>query len=314
MISINNSEPQRWKKDIEISIDQFNNWFMESAPVSFITSRKEAQEQVKRTFSLTKNLTQISTKVVLENPDILPTLRMATTPPLAVDRLAGLAYIKRTFIKSLENNKIPKGIEASNKNLISICEIINKLLDKDLLPWTNNGLKPSPEILRRAIYVVADRLTGSLSNPIIRSAQEKRQFSSIYTFLNDRGYKLCETGHLDDLIPGSFAFHINIPVNIHNLKPTNISIDVVIKPYNSSNKDFPLLIECKSAGDFTNTNKRRKEEATKITQLRETYGNGIPYILFLCGYFDAGYLGYEAAEGIDWIWEHRISDFEKLGV
>jgi hypothetical protein len=33
--------------------------------------------------------------------------------------------------------------------------------------------------------------------------------------------------------------------------------------------------------------------------------------LFLCGYFDSGYLGYEAAEGIDWVWEHRISDLEK---
>ena len=34
----------------------------------------------------------------------------------------------------------------------------------------------------------------------------------------------------------------------------------------------------------------------------------------LCGYFDSGYLGYEAAEGLDWIWEHRISDMEALGL
>jgi len=32
------------------------------------------------------------------------------------------------------------------------------------------------------------------------------------------------------------------------------------------------------------------------------------YILFLNGYFDSGYLGYEAAAGIDWIWEHRMED------
>lgn len=31
-------------------------------------------------------------------------------------------------------------------------------------------------------------------------------------------------------------------------------------------------------------------------------------------YFDSGYLGYEAAEGIDWIWEHRISDIDELGL
>ena len=32
------------------------------------------------------------------------------------------------------------------------------------------------------------------------------------------------------------------------------------------------------------------------------------------GYFDSGYLGYEAAEGIDWVWEHRIDDFEDFGL
>jgi hypothetical protein len=74
------------------------------------------------------------------------------------------------------------------------------------------------------------------------------------------------------------------------------------------------LIEAKSAGDFANTNKRRKEEATKIHQLRESYGPDVQLILFLCGYFDSGYLGYEAAEGLDWVWEHRIEDLGQLGI
>ena len=65
--------------------------------------------------------------------------------------------------------------------------------------------------------------------------------------------------------------------------------------------------------ETTNTNKRRKEEAVKIQQLRKTYGNKIAFDLFLCGYFDSGYLGYEAAEGIDWVWEHRIDDLAQFG-
>lgn len=91
-------------------------------------------------------------------------------------------------------------------------------------------------------------------------------------------------------------------------------IDVVILPKSANDRDFPLLIEAKSAGDFTNVNKRRKEEAVKMQQLKNTYGNIVSYSLFLCGYFDSGYLGYEAAEGIDWIWEHRINDLEQLGI
>ena len=78
--------------------------------------------------------------------------------------------------------------------------------------------------------------------------------------------------------------------------------------------ELPLLIEAKSAGDFTNVNKRRKEEATKMTQLRRTHGQNVRFILFLCGYFDTPYLGYEAAEGIDWVWEHRITDFREFGL
>ena len=74
------------------------------------------------------------------------------------------------------------------------------------------------------------------------------------------------------------------------------------------------IIEAKSAGDFTNTNKRRKEEAVKMSQLRATYGSTVEFNLFLCGYFDSGYLGYEAAEGIDWVWEHRIDDLERFGL
>ena len=74
------------------------------------------------------------------------------------------------------------------------------------------------------------------------------------------------------------------------------------------------LIEAKSAGDFTNVNKRRKEEAKKMAQLKARFGDQVEVILFLCGYFNVGYLGYEAADGMDWLWEHRISDRDQLGL
>lgn len=51
-----------------------------------------------------------------------------------------------------------------------------------------------------------------------------------------------------------------------------------------------------------------------MSQLRRTYGSKARLNLFLCGYFDAGYLGYEAAEGIDWVWEHRLDDLGQFGL
>jgi type II restriction enzyme len=114
--------------------------------------------------------------------------------------------------------------------------------------------------------------------------------------------------------PGTFSFRMNVPVKLEDGKSVNIPIDAVIMPRASGLGSFPLFFEAKSAGDFTNTNKRRKEEAVKMTQLRHTYGAQVSFNLFLCGYFDSGYLGYEASENIDWVWEHRIDDLALFGL
>ena len=116
--------------------------------------------------------------------------------------------------------------------------------------------------------------------------------------------------------PGNFAFHLNVNVKVAagSDSRVNIPVDVAIQPLSATQGDVPIFLEAKSAGDFANVNKRRKEEAQKISQLRLTYGDDVRILLFLCGYFDSGYLGYEAAEGIDWIWEHRISDMEHMGL
>jgi hypothetical protein len=101
---------------------------------------------------------------------------------------------------------------------------------------------------------------------------------------------------------------------LQNKRHVNVPVDIVIMPNRPGRPRHPLLVEAKSAGDYTNVNKRRKEEATKMKQLRDTYGRRVRYVLFLGGYFDSGYLGYEASEGIDWVWEHRIDDLGRMGL
>ncbi len=89
----------------------------------------------------------------------------------------------------------------------------------------------------------------------------------------------------DQMPPGTFSFRTNVPVIIANEQgaeiSVNIPVDVVIMPLNANQGDFPLLIEAKSAGDFTNVNKRRKEEAQKMQQLKNTYGSHVRFGLFL---------------------------------
>ena len=71
----------------------------------------------------------------------------------------------------------------------------------------------------------------------------------------------------------------------------------------------------KSAGDFTNVNKRRKEEAEKHESLHRTYGDQTVFLLQLFGYFDMGYLSFEASADINLGLDHRLSDLSSyLGV
>lgn len=318
---INSDKPHTWKPDIAQSVDFYNQWFMRFAPKAYRTTRVETTKQVEEALLRTKNLTDIEPEILRSDPSVLPILRMATAPPIARDRLIGLAYVSPNLVRSMELEKrIPPQMKTDEvqKELRKMGRVIKELADKDIFPWLDSKKNPSKEELYRAATIVADRLCGAVADPIIRNAQEKRQLASIRKWLEERRYTHIESRQglkLDMLKPGTFSFRFNVAVKqAERTNEVNIPIDAIVMPRGVKEKQLPILIEAKSAGDFTNVNKRRKEEATKVNQLRGTYGKNVQFVLFLCGYFDTGYLGYEAAEGIDWVWEHRIEDLAQLGL
>lgn len=319
-MAINRDKPDLWKHDIAQSVDMYNDWFMNFAPEAYRNTRIQTTKDVEETLKATRNLANIMPAIFMAKSTVLPTLRMSTCPPLAVDRLVGLAGVSKNLVERLEEGKIPPRMAASEleQQLNKISQIIVKMADPDIFVWICTQVEPSETAIYRAATIVADRLCGSVANPIIRNAQEKRQLTAIAAWLNIRGYKPLAAGNgtkFDVMQPGTFSFRLNVPVKQEgSVKSVNIPVDAVIMPKTAKPGELPLLIEAKSAGDFTNVNKRRKEEAQKMAQLRSTYGERVSFNLFLCGYFDSGYLGYEAAEGIDWIWEHRIDDLEKFGL
>ena len=320
-MAVNLNKPEKWKTDIAASVDMYNTWFMEFAPKAFRDTRIEATKDVEATLKATENLTNIKPEVMRKWPEVLPTLRMSTCPPLAVDRLIGLASVPASMVKRMENERLlPVRLKgaALDTELRKIGAIIEKMADPDIFVWIGRESSPSEAEIHRAATIVADRLCGSVANPIIRNAQEQRQLAYVGQWLEARGYKKLPDGSRTDFLKmpaGTYSFRMNVSVGDAEAGATvNIPVDSVVMRKTAKAGDFPLLIEAKSAGDFTNTNKRRKEEAQKINQLRARYGQGVEFILFLCGYFDSGYLGYEAAEGIDWVWEHRIADLEAFGL
>lgn len=314
---INADKPHLWKADIAASVDRFNQWFMRFAPQAFRSTRVKTTEDVQAALRATDDLRRLTPDALRANPGALPTLRMCTAPPLAVDRLIGLADVNKSLVRRMEEGKLAARMNEAIlvEHLTAVCRVLSRLLDRDIFPWLEAGKAPTEHERERAATIVADRLCSAVANPIVRNAQEQRQLELIGKFLGTLGYR--KQAHaagkpLGAMEPGTYTFRMNLPVG--QARKVNIPIDVVIQPRKPQENRLPVLIEAKSAGDYTNTNKRRKEEATKIHQLQATYGPTVRFVLFLCGYFGSDYLGYEAAEGIDWVWEHRLEDLRKLGL
>ena len=294
---------------------------MRSAPAAFKGVRDHTAKDVEDTLVMTQNLTDVGVELLKKRPSVLPSLRMSTRPPLARDRLVGLAGVSNNLVRTMEKSgRLPSQMPQPelDRDLRKIGEVIEQMADRDLFVWLGRKTGPTEKELFRAATVVADRLCGALANPILRNAQEQRQLSAMNDWLSGKGYQYIpskKVKQFNKLVPGTYSFHLSIVVSQEKSNNSiKIPIDTVIMPRTVKEEGLPLLIEAKSAGDFTNVNKRRKEEATKINQLRQTYGDKIKFILFLCGYFDSGYLGYEAAEGIDWVWEYRIEDLREFGI
>src|SRR5438034_3864055 len=138
---VNADKPHLWKADIAASVDQFNQWFMRFAPEAFRSTRMKTTEHVKAALLATDDLRNLNADILKANPGALPTLRMCTAPPLAVDRLIGLAGANKSLIGSMEEGKLASRMktELLEENLNKVCRVLTKLLDRDIFPWLDSG-------------------------------------------------------------------------------------------------------------------------------------------------------------------------------
>jgi len=255
---INSDKPHLWKADVAESIDFYNDWFLRFAPGTYRKQRVIRTKEVLAAFEKTGNLLQITPEVLKEKPGILPILRMVTAPPLARDRIIGLAHLNKAMVGAMEGgeDKPPRlpvrmGKAELEEGLLRICEIVAELADRDLLPWLAAGEDPSDNDKDRAATVIADRLCGATTDPIIRNAQEKRQLAALKRWLEGNGYEQIETGearNLDEMPPGTFTFRLNVPVG-KKKAPVKIPIDCVVKPLHASEQDLPILASSAESGD-----------------------------------------------------------------
>jgi len=315
---VNADKRANWPDEIAKSVAQYNDWYLKFAPDAYQRARTETKAVVKEALEGSDYGSKISAELLKGRPDFLFVLRMMTAPPLARDRLTGLSGVPKALVDAMENNHcVPPRMagEVLAGNLQKLGAVMTKMADPELLPWIRENRRPRADELAGALLVLGDRVCRAVADPIIRNAQEARQLAVLEKYLVARGYARLPDAQrsLVFAMPAkTFAFRFNVPGKNEEGASVNMPMDAVVMP--AGKAAVPLLIEAKSAGDFTNVNKRRKEEATKIQQLKAAHGDRVRFILFLCGYFDDAYLGYEAAAGIDWFWEHRPDDLAKFGI
>jgi len=226
---INADKPHLWKADTRASVDQFNQWFMKFAPKAYRETRAMTIESVEQGLLFTKDLTTITPEVIRTHPAILPALRMSTCPPLARDRLIGLADSNKSLVGTLEEGKVPPRMppELLEGRLQSLAAILAQMLDVDIFPWLEEKRRPTKQERYRSSTIVADRLCGAVAEPIVRNAQEKRQLALIETYLTKRGYKL-QAHHagtpLVQMEPATFAFRLNVLVRPSKAEAKTVKI------------------------------------------------------------------------------------------
>jgi hypothetical protein len=197
-------------------------------PKTFMETRTGTAKQVKDALVRTNMLVDISTDILVRHPEVLPILRMSTCPPIARDRLTGLAGVPKNLVDSMEtDSRIPPrmDVNALSENLTGIGSIIRKMADPDIFVWLGRKNPPTDEEVSRAAAIIADRLCGAVSDPIIRNAQEKRQLASIEHWLAAKSYRrINKENKFDEMEPGTFSFHTNVPVINPDGNKINISV------------------------------------------------------------------------------------------
>ena len=158
-MAVNRNKPDQWKRDIAQSVDMYNDWFMRFAPKAYRTTRVQTTQDVEATLESTMNLTNVGVALLRANPSVLPSLRMSTCPPLAVDRLIGLAGVSGNLVKVMEkDNRLPARMPAGeiDEDLEKIGKIIERMADPDVFVWLARGDDPSEQERYRAATIVAD--------------------------------------------------------------------------------------------------------------------------------------------------------------
>jgi len=299
-------DPSAWKSDIERSVAEYGAWYKEHSPQMFADARGRAVVEVDEAMRLTDDLRSFDADSLVARPTMLFVARMCMAPTMARERFAGFAGVSKDLVTVMERDgTIPPRMRNVYEQIERMADFLAPLFDLSLFAWIKEGRRPSGDERDKARLVVGDRLASALYLPALRNAQEARQKELMREYLESAGFEESRAKPFD-MPPGAFGFGRDVVGVRDDGEAQRLPMDCVVSPLD---ENLPLAcVEMKSAGDYTNVNKRRKEESDKHVSLKRAHGDDVVFLLQLFGYFGNTYLGFEASAGIDWAWDHRLSD------
>ena len=219
--------------------------------------------------------------------------------------------------KRLENgaNVVFSVAECKNMERVLLQE-----LNFDWLPWIVEERAPTTEELEEAIRITSLRTLDRGVATLIRYKHEPRQLSKLETYLIGLGYSRIEANRIDDprgMPEMTYAFGVNLESTQENNQNLNNPVDCLIMPKHGGKNYLPIFLEAKSMTDKANPNKRQKEEGKKFENLRRRWHSQnqqgpFCYLLLVGGVIPNRYLETEQNQGIDWIYEDRVEDLDRL--
>ncbi len=311
--SMNSDKPERWERDRDQARGEIIEWL--SVAVDTKQRRDDLERRVAGSLKTLLNCQSIE-EALTKEPFILMTLRALTRRDVGTSQFATFLNVGESEIRRFEEGKR----ESATDLIVGASKMIEVELDRGLVPWLQPKREPTSDEIDRAVHIGADRILRRSTSTELRYKHEPRQLEKLKAFLSTHGYEEHSFSTLvdpvQDVEPGVFSFRANVNGMTSEGLTLKQNVDVLIKPHGAIRKELPIFMEAKSMTDEVNPNKRQKEEAQKVNNLKRMWADRnrrpLVYVLLLGGTVPRRYLEVEAGSGIDWVWEHRISDLLPL--
>jgi len=308
---MNAKSSENWESDRVVAKEQIIDWL--AITTSTKNSRSILENQITLVLDELARLNSVE-KAIVKNPRILTSLRSLTRRDIGTSQIATFLGVGTSMYEAIERAEKPVA-----PILSGIVSLLEKELDESLAPWIVENRNPAKEEMNRSVIVAADRILKRSTSTELRYKHEPRQLDKLKGYLDSKGYsEVSGTGISNprkDMKPGSYAFRVNIDGLTIDGVTLKQNVDTLIMPFSKSSGLLPIFLEAKSMTDEVNPNKRQKEEAQKVDNVRRKWqdkSERLNFVLLLGGTVPRRYLEVEAGSGLDWIWEHRVNDLDKL--